>query len=88
MDERISSVHHNQPQDRRSVDELKLYSVTFTRSSPKTTQPNPNDTGAVGGISFTHQLLHQRKTNYASTDSKTIAINTNNSTVLFTYTFT
>lgn len=38
MDERISSVHHNQPQDRRSVDELKLYSVTFTRSSPKTTQ--------------------------------------------------
>lgn len=51
-------------------------------------QPNPNDTGAVGGISFTHQLLHQRKINYASTDSKTIAINTNNSTVLFTYTFT
>lgn len=51
-------------------------------------QPNPNDTGAVRGISFTHQLLHQRKTNYASTDSKSIAINTNNSTVLFTYTFT
>lgn len=51
-------------------------------------QPNPNDTGAVGGISFTHQLLHQRKTNYASTDSKAIAINANNSTVLFTYTFT